>query len=85
MVGGARFISGKSAEGIKPVVAKDTQPIAELGEIDTQEVSAVFRGVASSNSQDGSEPLVDTPIKRSLATSFNFLALLSRQDYGFHA
>jgi len=34
MVGGARLISGKGAEGIKPAVAKDTQPVAELGKID---------------------------------------------------
>jgi hypothetical protein len=33
MVGGTRFVSGKSAEGFKSVVAKDKEPLAELGEI----------------------------------------------------
>jgi len=33
MVGGTRFVSGKGAEGFKSVVAKDTKPLAELGEI----------------------------------------------------
>jgi hypothetical protein len=32
-VGGVRFVSGKSAEGIKPVVAKDIEPLVKLGEI----------------------------------------------------
>jgi hypothetical protein len=41
-------------------------------------MSDVFRGVASSNSQDGSETLVDAPIKRFLAAAFRFLALLNR-------
>jgi len=48
-------------------------------------LSDVFWGVASSNSQDGGETLVDTPIKRFLAAAFDFLALLSRQDNEFHA
>jgi hypothetical protein len=33
MVGGVRFVSGKGAEGFESVVAKDTKPVAELGEI----------------------------------------------------
>jgi hypothetical protein len=33
MVGGTRFVSGKSAEGFKAVVAKDTEPVAESAEI----------------------------------------------------
>jgi hypothetical protein len=48
-------------------------------------LSDVFWGVASSNSQDGGETLVDTPIKRFLAAAFDFLALLGRQDNEFHA
>ena len=78
MVGGVRFVSGKGAEGFKSVVAKDTEPLAELGEINSQELRDVFWGVASSNRQDGGETLVDTPIKCFLAAAFGFLALLSR-------
>jgi hypothetical protein len=78
MVGGVRFVSSKGAEGFKSVVAKDQEPLAELGEINPQEVSDVFWGVASSNRQDGGETLVDTPIKGFLAAAFSFLALLSR-------
>jgi hypothetical protein len=37
-------------------------------------VSDVFWGVAGSNSQDGGETLVDTPIKCFLPASFDFLA-----------
>jgi hypothetical protein len=85
MVGGTRFVSGKSAEGFKSVVAKDMEPLAELGKINPQEVSDVFWGVTSSNSQDGGQTLVDTPIKRFLAAAFGFLTLLNRQDNGFHA
>jgi hypothetical protein len=33
MVGGVRFVSGKGAEGFQSVVAKDKEPLAELGEI----------------------------------------------------
>jgi hypothetical protein len=84
-VGGTRFVSGKGAEGFKSVVAKDTEPLAELSEINPQELSDVFLGVASGNGQDGGETLVDTPIKCFLAASFDFLPLLSRQDQGFHA
>jgi hypothetical protein len=78
MVEGTRFVSGKSAEGFKAVVAKDKEPVAELGEINPQELSDVCWGVTSSNSQDGGETLVNTPIKRFLAAAFGFLALLSR-------
>jgi hypothetical protein len=78
MVGGTRFVSGKGAEGFQSVVAKDKEPLAELGEINPQEVSNVFGGVAMSNRQDGGETLVDAPIKRFLAAAFDFLALLSR-------
>jgi hypothetical protein len=40
--------------------------------------------VASSNGQDGRETLVDTPIKRFLATSLDCLPLLGAQDNRFH-
>jgi hypothetical protein len=83
--GGTRFVSGKGAEGCQSVVAKDMEPLAELGEINPQEVSDVFWGMASCNSQDGGETLVDTPIKCFLAAAFDFLALFSRQDNGVHA
>src|SRR5205085_2565517 len=76
MVGGARFVSAKGAEGFKSVVAEDEEPLAELGEIDPQELSDVFWGVAGSNRQDRGETLVDTPIKCFLAAAFGFLALL---------
>jgi len=75
-VGGACFVSSRSAKGINPVVAKDTEPEPKFGEIDPQEVSDIFWAVAGSNSQNGSETLVDTPIQRFLASSFDFLALL---------
>jgi len=78
MVGGSRFVSGKSAEGFNSLGAKDKEPLADLGEINSQELSNVVWGVASSNRQDGGETLVDTPIKCFLATAFDFLALLSR-------
>jgi hypothetical protein len=77
-VGGVRFVSDKGAEGFKTVVAKDAKPMGDLGGINPQEMSSVFEGVASSNSQDGGETLIDTPVKRSLAAPFHFLALLSR-------
>jgi len=38
----------------------------------------LFRSAASSNSPDCGETLVDPSIKRFLAASINFLALLSR-------
>jgi hypothetical protein len=76
MVGGVLFVSGKSAEGFKAAVAKDTEPLVKLGKINPQESSDVFWAVASSNSQDSSETLVETPIKRFLTSSFDFLALL---------
>jgi hypothetical protein len=84
MAGGTRFVSGKAAEGFEPVVAKDTEPFAELGEFNPQELSYVFWSVAPSNSQDSGETLVDTTIKRLLAAPFDFLALLNRQDRWFH-
>ncbi len=77
MVGGVRFVSGKGAEGFQSVVAKDKEPLAELGDQPLRR-SDVFWGVASSNRQDGGETLVDTPIKCFLAAAFGFLALLSR-------
>jgi hypothetical protein len=40
--------------------------------------------VARSNGQDGSETLVDTPIKSFLAASFDFPPLLRRQDDWMH-
>jgi hypothetical protein len=33
MVGQVRFVSGKGAEGFKSVVAKDKEPLVELGKI----------------------------------------------------
>jgi hypothetical protein len=33
MVGGTRFVSRKGTEGFKSVIAKDKEPLAELGEI----------------------------------------------------
>jgi hypothetical protein len=78
IVGGTGCVIALGAEGFKSAVAKDAQPSAELAEINPEEVSAVFWGVARSNSQDGGQTLVDTPIKRFLAASFDFLALLSR-------
>ena len=84
IVAGAGFAFIKGAEGCKPIVAKDTKPMAHPGEINHQQVGDLFWWVARSNCQDGGETLVDTPIKRFLAASFDFPPLLRRQDNRLH-
>jgi len=79
-----RFAIGQSAESIKSLVAIDTEPFAQLGEIHPEQVSDVFRGVAPSNSEDGGATLVDPPVKSSPASSFDFPPLLRRQDDRLH-
>jgi transposase len=74
----------QSAESFESLIAKDTEPFAQLGKTDAQEFGDLFTGFAISNGQDGGEALVDPAIKRPLASPFYFLALLCRQDYRFH-
>jgi hypothetical protein len=84
IVVGAWFASAKGAEGFKSVVEIDPKPLAQLAEINPEQSSDVFWSVARSNSQDAGETLVDTPIKRLLASSFDFPPLLGTQDKRFH-
>jgi hypothetical protein len=62
----------QSTKSVEPLVAIDTEPFAQLGEADPQQVSDFFPAGALGNGQDGSEALVDTPVPGFLASSFEF-------------
>src|SRR5262249_15164803 len=49
-----------------------------------QQVSDFFTAFTLGNGQDGSETLVDTPVKGFLAASFDAPSLLGIQDNRFH-
>jgi hypothetical protein len=85
MVGGDRFALGEGADGFESLAAKDLEPLAQLGEINPQQVSDVVWLAACSNGENGGETLVDTPIKRFLAAAFDFPPLLRRQDNRLHS
>src|ERR1035441_979836 len=74
----------KGAEDIDPLVAKDTEPFAQLAEADPQHMSDFITALALGDGQDGSEALIHTPVKGSLASLLDLPSLLGSQDNRFH-
>src|SRR5262249_30530938 len=74
----------QSTQSVEPFVAIDPEPIAQLAQANAQQVSNFFTAVARGNGQDGSEALVDTPIKGFLAAACDVATLLGAQDNRFH-
>src|SRR5262249_2518961 len=74
----------ESTQSVEALVAIDPEPFAQLGEANPQQMSDCFPAVILGNGQDGSEALVDTPIKGFFAASVEFPPLLGGQDNRFH-
>src|SRR5208337_3932241 len=74
----------QGTEGLEPLVAKDAQPLAQLGKTNPQQRSNFLTGPTSGDGQDGGESLVNPSIKRLLTQSFNGLPLLGGQENRFH-
>src|ERR1700683_4533752 len=72
------------AENVESLVAIDAEPFSQLAQANTQQMNDFLPAFAPRNHQDGSEALVDTPVKGILAASFDLPPLLGGQDNRFH-
>jgi hypothetical protein len=74
----------QNAQDIDSLVPINPEPFPQLGQADPQYASNFLPGFALRDEQDRCEPLEDTPVKRFLASSFEFPPLLRSQDNRFH-
>ena len=74
----------QQTQGVESLIAEDTQPVAQLGETNTQEFCDFSPRFACGNGQDGRKTLIDASLMGIFASALDLLALFGSKLNRFH-